>query len=62
MNSSFLTSETFYLTTRNSKPSGQETVLFLMRSCSIQSLVLHSDNEHMQNQHHVICGVAHGGE
>jgi len=31
-----------------SKPSGQKTVLFLMRSCSIQSLVLHSDNDHMQ--------------
>ena len=31
-----------------SKPSGQETVLFLMRSCSIQSFVLHSDNDHMQ--------------
>jgi len=23
-------------------------VLFLMRSCSIQSFVLHSDNDHMQ--------------
>jgi len=33
---------------RKIKPSGQETVLFLMRSCSIQSLVLHSDNDHMQ--------------
>jgi len=31
-----------------SKPSGQKTVLFLIRSCSIQSLVLHSDNDHMQ--------------
>jgi len=31
-----------------SKPSGQKTVLFLMRSCSIQSLVSHSDNDHMQ--------------
>jgi len=30
---------------RKSKPNGQKTVLFLMRSCSIQSLVLHSDNE-----------------
>jgi len=29
-------------------PSGQETFLFRMRSCSIQSLVLHSDNDHMQ--------------
>jgi len=32
-----------------------------MRSCSIQSLVLHSDNDHMQNRHHVFCGLAHGG-
>jgi len=31
-----------------SKPSGQKTVLFLMRSCSIQRLVLHSDNNHKQ--------------
>jgi len=31
-----------------SKPSGQNIVVFLMRSCSIQSLVLHSDNNHMQ--------------
>jgi len=31
-----------------SKPSGKKTVLFLMRSCSIQSLVLHSDNDRMQ--------------
>jgi len=36
-----------------SKPSGQKTVLFLMRTCSIQSLLLHSDNDHMQNRHHV---------
>jgi len=44
-----------------SKPGGQKTVHFLVRSCSIQSLVLHSDNGHMQNRHHVICGLAHGG-
>jgi len=31
-----------------SKPSGQKTVLFLMRCCSIQCLVLHSNNDHMQ--------------
>jgi len=31
-----------------SEPVGQKTVLFLMRSCSIQSLVLHSENDHMQ--------------
>jgi len=31
-----------------SKPSCQKTLLFLMRSCSIQSLDLHSDNDHMQ--------------
>jgi len=31
-----------------SKPCCQKAVLFLMRSCSIQSLVLHSDNDHMQ--------------
>jgi len=31
-----------------SKPSGKKTVIFLMRNCSIQSLVLHSDNDHMQ--------------
>jgi len=38
-----------YLTTEEkSKPSGQKTVLFLMRSCSIQSLVLHSGNDHIQ--------------
>jgi len=30
-----------------SKPSGQKTVPFLMRSCSIQSLVLHWNNDHM---------------
>jgi len=45
-----------------SKPSGQKTVLFLMRSCSIQILVLHSDNDHIQNRHHVICGLAHGDD
>jgi len=28
-----------------SKPNGQKTVLFLLRSCSIQSLMLHSDND-----------------
>jgi len=44
-----------------SRPSGQKTVLFLMRSCSIQSLVLHSDNNHMQNRHHVFCGLVHRG-
>jgi len=32
-----------------SKPSCQKAVIFLMRSCSIQSLMLHSDNDHMQN-------------
>jgi len=26
----------------------------------MQSLVLHSENDHMQNRHHVICGLAHG--
>jgi len=31
-----------------SKPSCQKAVLFLMRSCSIRSLVLPSDNDHMQ--------------
>jgi len=45
-----------------SKPNIQKTVLLLMQSCSIQSFVLHSDNDHMQNRHHVICGLAHGGE
>jgi len=45
-----------------SKPSFQKAVLFLMRSCSIQSLVLHSDNDHMQNRHHVIFGLAYGVE
>jgi len=44
-----------------SKPNGQKAMLFLMRSCSIQSLVLHSDNDHMQNRHHVIYCLAHGG-
>jgi len=32
-----------------STPSGKKTVPFLMRSCSIQCLVLHSGNDHMQN-------------
>jgi len=31
-----------------SKPSCEKAVVFLMRSCSIQSLVLHSDNDQMQ--------------
>jgi len=30
------------------KANGKKTVHFLMRSCSIQSLLLHSDNDHMQ--------------
>jgi len=33
-----------------------------MRSCSIQSLVLHSGNNHKQNRHHVICGLACGDD
>jgi len=32
---------------KKSKPSGQKTDFFIMRSCSIQSLVLHSGNDHM---------------
>jgi len=30
------------------KANGKKTVHFLMRSCSVQSLVLHSDNDHVQ--------------
>jgi len=31
-----------------SKPSCDKAVLFLLRSCITESLVLHSDNNHMQ--------------
>jgi len=32
-----------------------------MQSCSIQNLVLHSDNNHMQNRHDVVYSLARGG-
>jgi len=32
----------------NQSQAGQETVLFLMRSRSIRSFVLHTDNDRMQ--------------
>jgi len=38
----------FLTTEEKPQPSGKKTVPFLMRSCSIQSLVLHSGNGHMQ--------------
>jgi len=40
-----------------SKPSCQKIVYFLMRSCRIQSLVLHSDNDHMQKSTSCALGV-----
>jgi len=50
-----------YLTTEEKpKPSGQKTVPFLMQSCSIQILVLHSGNGHMQKS--TGCYLRHGGE
>jgi len=48
MQKTLRTTQNLFKTEEKSKPSGQETVLFLMRSCSIQNLVLHSDNDHMQ--------------
>ena len=42
------TTQNYLTTEEKSKPSGTKTVLFLTRSCSIQSLVLHSDNDHRQ--------------
>jgi len=48
MQKTLRTTQNLFNNRGKSKPSGQKTVLFLMRSCSIQSLVLHSDNDHMQ--------------
>jgi len=53
MSKTLRTTHNLFNNWRKSKSSGQKTVLFLVRSCSIQSLVLHSDNDHMQNRHHV---------
>jgi len=51
-----------YLTTEENKSQAVRTVFFLMQSCSIRSLVLHSDNDHMQKSTSCVCGLAHWDE
>jgi len=53
MNETLRTTHNLFDNWGKSQSNGQKTVLFVMRSCGIQSLVLHSDNDHMQNRHHV---------
>ena len=57
-----ITTENLFNNWGKSKSNVHKTVLLFMRSCSIQSLVLHSDKDHMQNRHHVICGLARGDD
>jgi len=49
MQKTLITTQNLFNNWGKSKPSGHKTIPFLMRSCSIQSLVLHSDNDHIQN-------------
>jgi len=48
MQKTLKTTQNLFNSWGKSKPSGQKTVLFLMWSCSIQCLVLHSDKDYMQ--------------
>jgi len=48
MQKTLRTTQNLFNNLGKSKPSGQKTVLFLRRSCRIWSVVLHSENDHMQ--------------
>jgi len=52
-----------YLTTEKNTAKLSENIPFLMRSCSIQILVIYSGaTVTCKHQHHVTCGLIHGGE